>query len=515
MNYHPQSDTPQATSGSGEHFDVLIVGAGISGIGAAYHLGKHCPGKSYAILEGRENLGGTWDLFKYPGIRSDSDMSTLGYGFKPWTDEKVIADAPRILDYLRETIRENGIDQNIRYQHRVLRASWSSEESQWTLHVVRGANAEPAVLTCRFLQMCTGYYNYKQGYAPDFAGQSDFEGEWVHPQFWPEDLELQGKKMVVIGSGATAMTIVPAVSKDVESVTMLQRSPTYVVARPNRDRIAKALFTLLPNGIAHRINRWKNAVMSVILYRACQNKPEKMAKRLIDEVRKELPDDFDVETHFTPTYGPWDQRLCLLPDGDLFEAINAGKAHVVTDHIERITANGIQLKSGEHLEADVIVSATGLQMQLLSGIEFTVDGDVRDLKKLISYKGVMFGDMPNMANTMGYTNASWTLKADLISGYVCRVLKHMDKTGATKVMAEVTDPNMPTQPFMDLTSGYVARTAELLPKQGTEPPWRLHQNYLLDYRILRFGRLEDGVLQFTKPQTAVAAKPEAELAGVA
>ena len=490
MNYHPKSG-PDSSNNSAEHLDVLIVGAGISGIGSAHHLSKRCPGRSYAILEGRENIGGTWDLFRYPGVRSDSDMSTLGYGFKPWTDEKIIADGPRIIEYLKDTMSEHGIDQKIRYRHRVVHASWSSDESRWTIHALRkdvgatresvGASresvgatrtdvGEPVTLTCNFLHMCTGYYNYRQGHSPTFPGQDSFQGKLIHPQFWPEDLDYSGKKMVVIGSGATAMTIVPAVADKTASVTMLQRSPTYVVGRPNKDNIAKFLFTVLPDGMAHRLNRWKNALMSVYLYRMCQSKPEKMAERLIGEVRKELGPDFDIETHFTPTYGPWDQRLCLLPDGDLFAAIKSGKADVVTDHIETFTETGIRLKSGAELEADIIVSATGLQMQLLSGIEFTVDGETKDLAKLISYKGVMFGDMPNMANSMGYTNSSWTLKADLIAGYVCRVLQHMDRSGTTKVVPVVSDPNMETQPFMDLTSGYVARTAELLPSRVWRPP---------------------------------------------
>ncbi len=498
-----------------EHFDVLIIGAGISGIGSAVHLGKRCPDKTWAILESRTSFGGTWDLFRYPGIRSDSDMSTLGFEFKPWTDEKVIADGPRILEYLQQTMREHDIERHVRFQHAVQRAAWSSETSRWTVYALDRGTGEPVVLTCNVLHMCTGYYDYEQGHAPRFEGQDNFQGELIHPQFWPEETTLEGKRVVVIGSGATAMTIVPAIADQVEHVTMLQRSPTYVVAQPNRDRVAQVLFRLLPDGLAHRLNRWKNALFAVLLYRYCQARPEKAARLLIGRVRKALGPDFDVERHFVPTYGPWDQRLCLLPDGDLFDALGKGQASVVTDHIDRFTPSGIRLKSGDELEADVIVTATGLKLRLLAGIELSVDGETRDLRNLISYKGVMFGNLPNLTNSMGYTNASWTLKADLISGYLCRLLRHMDRTGTTKFEAVQRDPDMPTQPFMDLTSGYVTRSAEELPKQGLRAPWRLHQNYLRDVRILKFGRLDDGVLTFTAARAGTAEEVEEELEGVA
>jgi len=409
---------------STEHVDVLIIGAGLSGIGAAYHLHEQCPSKSYLILEGRDAMGGTWDLFRYPGIRSDSDMHTLGYNFKPWREAKAIADGPSILKYIHETASENHIEKNIRYNHQVKSASWSSDKAQWTIEARQNGDKEPVRISCNLLLMCSGYYSYKGGYTPQFEGRELFQGPIIHPQQWPEDLDYSGKRVVVIGSGATAMTLVPAMVKDVEHIVMLQRSPTYVISRPDTDMIANSLRKVLPEKWAYAITRWKNVGLQQRVYKKTRTKPEKVKKYLVDQVRKELGPDYDVATHFTPQYNPWDQRLCLIPNDDLFEAIKSGKASVVTDHISRFTESGILLKSGQTLEADIIVTATGLNMVVLGGIEFTVDGRVVDFADTWSYKGLMYSGVPNMVNTFGYINASWTLRADIIAEYFCRLVNH-------------------------------------------------------------------------------------------
>ncbi|UAL09406.1 flavin-containing monooxygenase [Caulobacter segnis] len=484
-----------------EHVDVLIVGAGLSGIGAAYHLRKHCPGKTYAILEGREAIGGTWDLFRYPGIRSDSDMYTLGYSFKPWKAAKAIADGPSILSYVRETARENDVDRHIRFRHLVKRASWSTETATWTVEAEH--DGLTVKFTCGFLYMCSGYYRYSAGYTPDFSGAERFQGRVVHPQHWPEDLDYAGKKVVVIGSGATAVTLVPEMAKTAAHVTMLQRSPTYVVSRPAEDGVANWLRSKLPAMTAYGITRWKNVLFQMLFFNLARKKPEKTKERLLGLVREHLGPDYDVATHFTPRYNPWDQRLCLVPDADLFDSIKAGTSSVVTDHIETFTETGIQLKSGKALDADIIVTATGLQMQLLSGMEVVVDGKVANLAQSMSYKGMMFSDVPNLASAFGYTNASWTLKADLTSEYVCRLLNHMNRTGVDYCVAHA-DSAVEAAPWLDFTSGYVTRAMDQFPKQGLRKPWKVHQNYALDLVALRFGKVDDGVMTFGRKTGAKA-----------
>jgi monooxygenase len=484
-----------------EHFDVLIVGAGLSGVGAGYHLQVNCPRKTYAILEGRGAIGGTWDLFRYPGIRSDSDMYTLGYSFKPWREAKAIADGPSILNYVRETAREHGIDRHIRFNHQVRRASWSSANAVWLVEAEVGPERTPVSLTCNFLFMCSGYYDYAGGYTPDFVGVERFKGQVVHPQAWPEHLDYAGKRVVVIGSGATAVTLVPEMAKTASHVVMLQRSPTYVVSRPAEDATANWLRATLPAKLAYGITRWRNVLFGMLFFNLARKKPEKVKAQIIDLVRQHLGPDYDVETHFTPRYNPWDQRLCLVPDADLFEAINAGAASVVTDHIETFTEGGLRLRSGEELEADIIVTATGLKLQLLSGLEISVDGERVDLAKTMTYKGMMYGGVPNLASAFGYTNASWTLKCDLTCEYVCRLLNHMDRTGTRQCVPQ-HDPTIGEAPWIDFSSGYVQRALDQFPKQGVAKPWKLNQNYALDLVSLRFGAVEDGVMRFSAPDPA-------------
>ncbi|WP_257458938.1 flavin-containing monooxygenase [Archangium lipolyticum] len=495
-----------------EHFDVLIIGAGLSGIGAAYHLQTNCPGRTYAILEGREAIGGTWDLFRYPGIRSDSDMYTLGYSFRPWTDPKAIADGPSILRYVRETARDHGIDQHIRFRHHVKRAAWSSEEARWTVEAERGPEKERVRISCNFLLMCSGYYNYAEGYRPEFPGEARFQGTIVHPQFWPEDLDYKGKRVVVIGSGATAVTLVPEMARTAAHVTMLQRSPTYVVSRPAQDVIANVLRRFLPAKLAYGITRWKNVMLGMLFYILSRKRPERVKEYIVGLVREHLGPDYDVATHFTPGYKPWDQRVCLVPDANLFDAVKQGHASVVTDQIETFTEKGIKLRSGKELEADVVATATGLKLQLLSDIEFSIDGERRDLSKTLCYKGMMFSEVPNLAYLFGYTNASWTLKVDLTAGYVCRLLNHMAKHGDTTCMPR-HDPTVEELPFLDLASGYVQRAFDQMPKQGSKRPWRLYQNYVLDLFTLRFGNVDDGTMRFSRaPKPVTTGRPQLEAA---
>ncbi|WP_287460247.1 NAD(P)/FAD-dependent oxidoreductase [Sphingomonas sp.] len=487
-----------------EHFDVIIVGAGLSGIGAGYHLQARCPDRSYAILEGREAIGGTWDLFRYPGIRSDSDMHTLGYNFRPWTHEKSIADGPSIREYVRDTARTYGIDRHIRFGHHVVSADWSSDEARWTVET-RLADGTTGTLTCNFLYMCSGYYNYAKGHAPDFPGADRFAGRIVHPQFWPEDLDYAGKKVVVIGSGATAVTLVPEMAKTAAHVTMLQRSPTYVVSRPAKDRMANFLRRALPASTAYGITRWKNVLFQMFFYRLARKNPEKTKERLIEMVREQLGPGYDVDTHFTPRYNPWDQRLCLVPDADLFDTIRTGAASVETGTIETFTETGINLTDGTSIAADIIVTATGLEMQLLSDVRFTVDGVVKDLARSFNYKGMMYSDVPNLASCFGYTNASWTLKADLTSAYVCRLLNTMRRRGLRQCTPRVGDEAITPEPFLSFTSGYVQRALDKLPKQGSRTPWKLHQNYALDVMMLRFGSVDDS-MEFSNPAPSRAAR---------
>ena len=479
-----------------EHFDVLVVGAGLSGIGAAYHLQTQCPGKSFALLESRSALGGTWDLFRYPGVRSDSDMYTLGFSFKPWEHPKAIADGPSILNYLQETAKENGIDQKIRYGHAVKAAAWSSKEACWTLTVERGEAKEVVQMRCNFIFMCSGYYKYAEGFTPEFQGIEQFQGLVVHPQKWPTGMDYANKKVVVIGSGATAVTLIPELAKQASQVTMLQRSPTYMVDRPSEDAMANRLRKWLPSKLAYALNRWRRVLLGMYVFHLCRTKPEKIKTMLLGGVHVALGKDYDVKTHFTPRYNPWDQRLCLVPDGDFFRAVKSGKAQVVTEHIDSFNAKGVLLKSGQQLDADVVVTATGLNLQVLGGLELTVDGEVQDMSKTMNYKGLMYSGIPNLAQSFGYTNASWTLKCDLTCQYVCRLLNHMEKKGLAYCVPRNNDPTVTERPWVDFTSSYFQRALHLFPKQGSKTPWRLYQNYPKDIMLLRFGKVDDGVLQF-------------------
>ena len=488
-----------------EHFDVIIVGAGLSGIGAAKHLTDKCRGKSFAILEGRSAIGGTWDLFRYPGIRSDSDMYTLGYNFKPWKNARAIADGPSIRQYVNEAADENGIREHIRFQHRVKSASWSTEKALWTVEAEKTDTGETVQLGCNFLSMCGGYYSYEKGYTPEFSGIDNFEGQVVHPQFWPKDLDYAGKKVVVIGSGATAMTLVPSLAKNGAQVTMLQRSPTYVVSLPAEDRIANRLRKFLPGKLAYALTRWKNVRLSKYFYNRARTQPEKVKAWLINMVRQQLP-NVDVEKHFTPSYNPWDQRMCLIPDADLFKSIRSGKAEVVTDHIDHFTQRGIRLKSGQELEADIVVTATGLQLNVLSDVEFTVDGQKVNIPEHFSYKGMMLSDVPNMVQTFGYINASWTLRADLTAEYVCRLINRMDTLRMRQVTAKLSeaDKNMQPRKFIEgFTPGYMMRTAHLMPRQGDREPWLNTQNYAQDKKMIRHAPLEDETLTFENPESSM------------
>jgi monooxygenase len=480
-----------------EHFDVLIVGAGLSGVGAAAHLKMECPDKSFTILEGRAAMGGTWDLFRYPGIRSDSDMYTLGYRFRPWNDPKAIADGPAILKYIRETSEEFGIDENIRYNHRVRHAAWSSEEARWTVEAESETEKSTIRFTCDFLYLCTGYYDYESGYTPEWAGMNRFRGQIVHPQKWTEDIDYTGKRVVVIGSGATAVTLVPALAERAAHVTMLQRSPTYIVSRPAEDWIANRLRAMLPARAAYALTRWKNVLLGMFFYNLARKRPSIMKRLIAKGIRKELGEEAALR-HFTPSYNPWDQRLCLVPDSDLFRSIREGRASVVTDQIETFTETGLQLKSGERLDADIIVTATGLVLKLMAGLRLEVDGEPVDLSKTIAYKGMMYSDVPNLASAFGYTNASWTLKCDLTAQYVCRLLKYLDRHGYDICTPRVNDASVKPEPVLDFNSGYVQRALDTLPRQGSKTPWRLHQNYVKDLTMLRYGRVDDGTMQFSK-----------------
>jgi cation diffusion facilitator CzcD-associated flavoprotein CzcO len=479
----------------GEHVDVLIVGAGLSGIGAACHLRRRCPDKSFVILESRETIGGTWDLFRYPGVRSDSDMFTLGYQFRPWTQPESIAGGKAIRDYVRETAREYGVDSQIRFHHRAVRARWSSHTAQWTVHIERTDTGEAIEATCSFLFCCTGYYRYDEGYLPEFEGVDQYAGQVVHPQHWPEELEYAGKRVVVIGSGATAVTLVPAMAEEAEHVTMVQRSPTYMAALPSRDGIAEAARRWLPEAVAYPLVRWKNVLFGAFFYRLSRRRPETMKRLLRKGVMAHLPEGYDVDTHFTPRYNPWDQRLCLVPDADLFRAITAGRASMATGDIETFTPSGVRLVSGEELPADIVVTATGLNLMMLGGIRLTVDETDIDLAETLAYKGMMLSGVPNLAIALGYSNASWTLKCDLVATYVCRLLTYLDRHGyasCTPVAPETTE----LSPLINLTSGYVQRSVHALPKQGPSAPWRLYQSYPRDLVLLRHRSVADDGVRF-------------------
>jgi monooxygenase len=481
-----------------EHVDVLIVGAGLSGVGAACHLEAECPGRTYAILEARDAIGGTWDLFRYPGIRSDSDMFTLGYDFRPWEEGKAIADGPSIRNYVQTTARDHGVEDSIRFHHRVVRAEWSSEGARWTIDAERTDTGDTVQFTCSFLYGCTGYYRYDEGYLPHFEGRERFEGTIVHPQHWPEELDYDGKRVVVIGSGATAVTLVPAMAERAEHVTMLQRSPSYVVTLPAEDPISNFLRRVLPSKAAYAVTRWKNVLLTMASFNLSRARPELMKKIIRRGVLRRLPAGYEVDLHFKPSYNPWEQRLCLVPDSDLFEAISAGTASVVTDEIETFTERGVKLRSGTELDADVIVTATGLNLLLFGGVDMTVDGEPVDFSKTIAYKGMMICGVPNFALALGYTNASWTLKCDLVSHYLCRLVNHMDAHGYAIATPKPPDPSLPTEPFIDFNSGYVLRFIDKLPRQGASQPWRLNQNWFRDVRLLRRGPVDDS-MEFSGP----------------
>jgi len=484
-----------------QHFDVVIVGAGLSGIGAAVHLQKHCPGRSFALIESRADIGGTWDLYRYPGIRSDSDMHTLGYEFKPWVAEKAIADGPSILEYVNETADEYGVREHILFHRKLVHASWSTGDARWTLDVERTDGAGREQLSAGFVLMCSGYYSYERPYRPSFEGEEDFEGPMFHPQSWPEDLDYAGKRVVVIGSGATAMTVVPAMAKVAEHVTMLQRSPTYVASGPDVDVIANFLRRILPAKWAYAITRWKNVQFQKRVYERTRTNPDSVRRLLLRRVSKALGEDLTRE-HFTPSYDPWDQRLCLIPNGDLFDAIKAGRASVVTDHIDRVTKRGIRLQSGRELDADVIVVATGLNLEFLGGVLFEVDGQPVDFPDTWTYKGMMYSDVPNLVQTFGYINASWTLRADLTAEYTCRLLNRMQELHARQVTPRLRDEDRDMTPRLwidDFSAGYMQRMLHLFPKQGDHAPWLNTQSYSADKKMVRHAPLEDGVLTFDNP----------------
>jgi monooxygenase len=502
---------PNGPSGS-EHVDVLIIGAGLSGIGAASHLRRRLPGHRFVVLEARDRLGGTWDLFRYPGIRSDSDMFTLGFAFRPWTGVRSIADGGDILRYLEDTARDEGVLDHIRYHRRVEALAWDSGEARWTVTVRRTDTGEVETLTAGFVYGCAGYYRYDAGYTPDFAGTDRFAGRIVHPQHWPDDLDPAGERFVVIGSGATAVTLVPALAHEAAHVTMLQRSPTYVLSLPDRDVIAAALRRVLPADLAYRLVRWKNVLVSSAFFRLSRRRPALVKRLLRRRLERQLPAGFDVDTHFTPRYDPWDQRLCLVPNNDLFAALRRGSASVVTDTVDTFTEEGVRLGSGRVLEADVIVTATGLTLQTMGGVELTVDGERVDPSDTVAYRGMMLSGVPNFAFAVGYTNASWTLKVDLISTHVCRLLAHMAARGYDQVTPTRPDPSTPLRPLIDLSSGYVQRSLDQLPKQADRAPWQLHQNYVRDVRLFRSGEVADEGVVFSH-RTASASRVGEHAAG--
>lgn len=479
------------------HFNVIVVGAGISGIGAGYYLQKKCPNKSFVILEGRDNIGGTWDLFRYPGIRSDSDMNTMGFRFKPWMGVKSIADGPSILSYLHETVKENDLNKKIQFNQWIKEASWSSRDSQWTVQVENKKTQELQDFTCDFLFLCGGYYNYEEGYTPHFAGRENFLGQIIHPQKWPKNLDYKNKKVVVIGSGATAVTIIPTMAEEAAHVTMLQRSPTYFLSAPDEDPVGNFLRKFISSKLTYKLVRWKNIRFQWWFFQKCRKFPKKVKEFLIKQVREELGPNYDIETHFTPKYNPWEQRMCLVPNGDFFNAINAGKASVITDHIDRFTKKGIKLKSGGEVEADLIVTATGLNLEVCNGIKLEVDNNEVDISKTMTYKGMMFSDVPNLVATFGYTNASWTLRADLTSEYVCRLLNFMDKKGYANCCPRTAEHVEPDGDWLDFTSGYVKRSMHKFPKQGSRDPWRNTQNFPKDVLAIRWGNIDNKELKFT------------------
>jgi monooxygenase len=499
-------------TGEQEQVDVLIVGGGLSGIGAGCHLRRDCPERTFAILESRDAIGGTWDLFRYPGIRSDSDMQTLGYAFKPWKETQTIADGPSILRYVRQTAAEYGVDERVRFNRRVVSADYDSDECVWTVQVHRTDTDETTEMRCSFLFMCTGYYRYDEGYTPAFQGVDRYQGTLVHPQHWPEQLDYAGRRVAVIGSGATAITLVPAMARTAGHVTMVQRSPSYVISLPSVDPLDRLARRLLPEMLAYQLVRWKNVALMALSYQLSRRRPRLVKAVIRRGVRSQLPDGFDVDTHFAPLYDPWDQRMCVVPDADLFRALHAGTASIVTDRIETFTERGLKLAGGAELEADVIVTATGLRLQAIGGAALSVDGVSVHLPDTLAYRGMMLSGLPNFAMTIGYTNASWTLKADLTADYVCRLLNHMAKHGYRQCMPAPDAPGITRRPLLDLASGYVQRSIQELPSQGTERPWRMRQNYPLDLFDFRRADLEDGVMQFSAGRSTASPEPQPALA---
>lgn len=487
-------------SSSATHFDVLIVGAGLSGVAAGYYMQARCPNRSYAILEMRGAIGGTWDLFRYPGIRCDSDMFSLGFPFRPWPEDEMIAGGEAICDYIQDTAREFGIDRHIRFHHKVVEASWSSAEGRWTLVAEHTKTGERLRYTANFVISCSGYYDYENPYTPEFPGREDFQGELIHPQLWSDEVDYTGKQVVVIGSGATAVTMVPAMAERAAKVTMLQRSPSYYIGVPSRDQLAARIREHLPPRVAGELLRWKNTLTAMGVYKFCRAFPKQARALLEGQVARALGADFEVAGHFSPDYEPWDQRLCLVPDNDLFKALRAGKAEIVTDHIERFTASGIRLRSGRELEADLVVSATGLNIKMLGGVTARVDGEPVVPRELLVYRGCMFSGVPNFALAIGYTNLTWTLKIEITLEYVCRLLRHMDATGQQVAVPHLDEAGLETEPMIsNLNSGYVERVRDELPRMASKLPWRMARNHLVDRLILRFSPLEDGVLELSSP----------------
>jgi monooxygenase len=491
-----QTQIRAAEPATTEHFDVLIAGAGISGVGAAYHLTTQCPGTSFVALETQKTFGGTWTTHRYPGIRSDSDLHTFGYRFKPWTSAP-IATAAEILKYMGDVIEENDLARHIRYRHTITSAKWSSETNLWTIDATRTDTGELLRFTANFFWMCQGYYRHTEGYTPEWKGMAKFTGPIVHPQKWPEDLDYKDKRVIVIGSGATAATLVPEMARTAGHVTMLQRSPTYVVARPAEDALANKLRQKLSATLAYHLIRWRNVLLGMYFFQLCRRKPDRAKQLILGGVKMALGPEYDVARHFTPRYNPWEQRLCLVPDGDLFKSIRDKRASVVTNAIDTFTKGGIKLQDGSELEADIIVTATGLNLQVLGGLEVSVDGRAVDFARTLNYKGMMYSDIPNMASAFGYTNASWTLKCDLTCEYVCRLINYMDRNGYKQCMPHNVDPDVTELPSLDFSSGYVQRSIAKLPKQGSKRPWRLYQNYALDIVTLRYGKVDDGVMQYS------------------
>lgn len=486
-----------------EHFDTVIIGAGLSGIGAACHHRRECPDRSFIVLEARERMGGTWDLFRYPGIRSDSDMHTLGYDFKPWTDGKAIADGPAILNYIKETAAEFGIEDHIRFDRKVVTMDWQTSDACWRL-TLQSKDGQTTHLTANFIISAAGYYNYDQGHDPHFEGREAFSGDIIHPQHWPDNYDVSGKRIVVIGSGATAVTLVPNLTKNAEHVTMLQRSPTWIASRPDTDKIANVLRKILPEKTAYKLTRAKNIAYTRYVYNAAQKKPKKMGDYLLKQIRKALGPDYDVETHFTPRYNPWDQRLCLVPNGDLFNAINAGKADIVTDHIDRFTPDGILLKSGDLLQADLIITATGLNVVFGGQAQILIDGELKNLAETFGYYGLMFSGIPNIVSIFGYTNASWTMRADLISRFGCRLMNHLDAHGLDTVTPQAP-ADLVARPWLDFDAGYIKRVVDQLPKQGDRDPWQNRQDYKFDKAVLMKAALEHEGLVFSSSKHKAAA----------